>query len=95
MAREGTRSATGNSKPRVFNTVDTGPTIKRSRKPKTAGLLGGKAGKTETKVAPKKKGPAKQAGSAVAKVRLSKICSLILLAGQLFGKKERKDRTDD
>jgi len=69
MAREGTRSATGNSKPRVFNTVDTGPTIKRSRKPKTAGLLGGKAGKTETKVAPKKKGPAKQAGSAVAKVK--------------------------
>lgn len=67
MAREGTRSATGNSKPRVFQSVDTGPTIKRSRKPKTAGLLGGKAGKAEAKVAPKK-GPAKKAGGVAAKV---------------------------
>ncbi|KAI0129738.1 hypothetical protein BJ170DRAFT_286043 [Xylariales sp. AK1849] len=35
MAREGTRSATGNSKPRVFQTIDTEPTIKRTTKPKT------------------------------------------------------------
>ncbi|KAI6375409.1 hypothetical protein MCOR25_002975 [Pyricularia grisea] len=32
MPREGTRSATGNSRPRVFQTVDTAPTINR-RKP--------------------------------------------------------------
>lgn len=30
MPREGTRSATGNSKPRVFQTVDTAPAIKRT-----------------------------------------------------------------
>ncbi|KAK0629016.1 hypothetical protein B0T17DRAFT_174260 [Bombardia bombarda] len=35
MAREGTRSATGNSKPRVFPVVDTTPAIKRTTKPKT------------------------------------------------------------
>ncbi|KAI2472864.1 hypothetical protein F4781DRAFT_427957 [Annulohypoxylon bovei var. microspora] len=34
MPREGTRSATGNSKPRVFQTVDTAPAIKRSTKTK-------------------------------------------------------------
>ncbi|KAI1338919.1 hypothetical protein F5Y15DRAFT_416678 [Xylariaceae sp. FL0016] len=34
MPREGTRSATGNSKPRVFQQVDTEPTIKRAVKPK-------------------------------------------------------------
>ncbi|KAL8392412.1 hypothetical protein RB599_005078 [Gaeumannomyces hyphopodioides] len=38
MAREGTRSATGNSKPRVFPVVDTAPTItrKKTTKPKPA-----------------------------------------------------------
>lgn len=35
MAREGTRSQTGNSKPRVFATVDTEPAVKRTTKPKT------------------------------------------------------------
>ncbi|TLD28758.1 hypothetical protein PspLS_03763 [Pyricularia sp. CBS 133598] len=35
MPREGTRSATGNSRPRVFQTVDTAPTITR-KKPTTA-----------------------------------------------------------
>lgn len=34
MPREGTRSATGNSRPRVFPTVDTAPAIKRTTKPK-------------------------------------------------------------
>ncbi|KAH6644946.1 hypothetical protein BKA67DRAFT_586531 [Truncatella angustata] len=34
MAREGTRSATGHSKPRLFETVDTAPAIKRTTKPK-------------------------------------------------------------
>lgn len=36
MVREGTRSQTGHSKPRVFAQVDTEPTIKRTTKPKTA-----------------------------------------------------------
>jgi hypothetical protein len=35
MAREGTRSATGNSKPRIFQSIDTAPAIKRTTKPKT------------------------------------------------------------
>ncbi|ETS78329.1 hypothetical protein PFICI_10391 [Pestalotiopsis fici W106-1] len=34
MAREGTRSATGNSKPRIFQTIDTQPAVKRTTKPK-------------------------------------------------------------
>lgn len=54
MAREGTRSATGNSKPRVFDTVDTAPAIKRTTKPKTATT-------PKEPVAPKVKG-AKPAG---------------------------------
>lgn len=35
MAREGTRSATGNSKPRVFQTIDTAPAIARKPRAKT------------------------------------------------------------
>lgn len=35
MAREGTRSQTGNARPRVFTTVDTEPTIARKSAPKT------------------------------------------------------------
>jgi len=31
MPREGTRSATGNSKPRIFPTVDTAPAITRKK----------------------------------------------------------------
>lgn len=77
MAREGTRSATGNSKPRVFQQVDTAPTIKRSRQPKTAGLLGGKTGKTTGTttapgagvIAPKKKTTTAKKPGVVAKVR--------------------------
>jgi hypothetical protein len=34
MAREGTRSTTGSSKPRVFMQVDTAPAIKRTNRPK-------------------------------------------------------------
>lgn len=36
MPREGTRSQTGNSKPRVFPVVDTAPAVKRTTKPKPA-----------------------------------------------------------
>jgi hypothetical protein len=74
MPREGTRSATGNSKPRVFQTIDTAPTIKRTTKPKP---------KTSTTAVPtakgakptgitKKKAPAPKAkkDSGGAKVRL-------------------------
>lgn len=58
MAREGTRSSTGNSKPRVFQPVDTAPAI--ARKPRT---------KTTTKTTSakpagvtKKTGPKKESG---------------------------------
>ncbi|KAI8965123.1 hypothetical protein F5Y11DRAFT_36739 [Daldinia sp. FL1419] len=50
MPREGTRSATGNSKPRVFQTVDTAPAIKRTTKPRVK-----KSPTTITKPAPKVK----------------------------------------
>ncbi|CAI4217447.1 unnamed protein product [Parascedosporium putredinis] len=53
MAREGTRSQTGNSRPRIFHTVETGPTITRKRrlnplapKPQTKGAA--KATKKKT-----------------------------------------------
>lgn len=59
MAREGTRSATGNSKPRVFDTPDTAPVIARKSKTKTTATkpAGAKpAGVTKTKkVTPAKK----------------------------------------
>jgi hypothetical protein len=60
MAREGTRSATGHSKPRVFPTVDTAPTIKRTTKTKApkkkaaAPKAAKPAGVTKKKAAPKK-----------------------------------------
>lgn len=69
MPREGTRSATGNSRPRVFQAVDTAPAIKRTTKPKAkkpaaepAVKPAKPAGITKKKVAPKKDG-------AIAKVR--------------------------
>lgn len=60
MAREGTRSATGNSKPRVFDTPDTAPVITRKPKTKTTTVkpAGAKpVGVTKTK----KVGPIKKA----------------------------------
>lgn len=59
MAREGTRSATGNSKPRVFDTPDTAPAITRKPKTKTTTKPAGAkpVGVTKTK----KTGPAKKA----------------------------------
>jgi hypothetical protein len=59
MAREGTRSQTGHSKPRVFTNVETGPTIKRtkpaaSRKTKAVPRAGKPVGVTK-KAAPAKK----------------------------------------
>lgn len=35
MVREGTRSQTGNSRPRIFPVVDSGPATVRKRAPKT------------------------------------------------------------
>lgn len=57
MAREGTRSATGNSKPRVFDTPDTAPVIARKPKSKTTTTKSAKpVGVTKTKkVTPAKK----------------------------------------
>lgn len=64
MAREGTRSATGNSKPRVFPVVDTEPAVKRTTKPKvvkkvaepkpTSRAAAKPVGVTKKKAAPKK-----------------------------------------
>ncbi|POS72750.1 hypothetical protein DHEL01_v208859 [Diaporthe helianthi] len=52
MAREGTRSATGSSRPRVFQQVDTAPTIKRKPATKKAGVK--PTGVTKKTAAPKK-----------------------------------------
>lgn len=59
MAREGTRSQTGNSKPRVFPTVDTAPAVRRTTKPKTTK----KAATAPTGVS-KKKAPKKESTTA-------------------------------
>ena len=61
MAREGTRSTTGNSKPRVFPVVDTAPAVtrKKSTKPKTkktTTVKGAKPAGVTKKTAPKKEG---------------------------------------
>lgn len=64
MAREGTRSQTGNSKPRVIPVVDTAPAIKRTTKPKTTKKKTEAKGAKPTGVT-KKKAPAKE--GAVAK----------------------------
>ncbi|KAJ4393978.1 hypothetical protein N0V93_003195 [Gnomoniopsis smithogilvyi] len=59
MAREGTRSATGNSKPRVFDNPDTAPAIARKPRAKTTTKPAGSkpVGVTKTK----KTGPVKKA----------------------------------
>ena len=69
MAREGTRSQTGNSKPRVFEPIDTAPAIKRTTKPKAPKKTDAAApkGAKPTGVT-KKKAPAKE-GAATKKVR--------------------------
>lgn len=68
MPREGTRSATGNARPRVFQTVDTAPAIKRTTKPKAkpeveAEVKAAKpVGVTKKKAAPKKEGVVAKVG---------------------------------
>ncbi|TDZ54056.1 hypothetical protein CTRI78_v006560 [Colletotrichum trifolii] len=64
MAREGTRSQTGNSKPRVFPVVDTAPVRKTNTtasKPKTTSTAAAKGAKpvgiTKKKAAKAKKEP--------------------------------------
>lgn len=47
MPREGTRSQTGNAKPRVFSTVETAPVIKRAKA--TAAKVTGKSTKPAAK----------------------------------------------
>jgi hypothetical protein len=72
MAREGTRSATGNSKPRVFQTIDTQPTIKRTVKPKTTTTKEPVAAKVKAAKptgVTKKKAPAAKKEGVGAKVR--------------------------
>ncbi|KAI0163939.1 hypothetical protein GGR57DRAFT_270790 [Xylariaceae sp. FL1272] len=80
MPREGTRSATGNSRPRVFQQVDTAPAIKRTTKPKATSptsepkkaKVGRPAGVTKKTTAPKKNGAAAKA-KAVAKKADTKV----------------------
>jgi len=69
MPREGTRSATGNARPRVFQTVDTAPAIKRTTKPKAKAPAAEPtvkpvkpAGVTKKKAVPKKDGVGAKVG---------------------------------
>ncbi|KAH7028016.1 uncharacterized protein B0I36DRAFT_365136 [Microdochium trichocladiopsis] len=69
MPREGTRSATGNSKPRVFQTIDTAPAIKRTTAPKTKkSTTTPKPAGVKKAAAPKKNGVGAKAKAAVHKV---------------------------
>jgi len=68
MPREGTRSQTGHSKPRIFPTVDTAPTITR-KKPAKAKKAPAVKGTKPTGVAKKKAAPKKEPGAAVKKVK--------------------------
>lgn len=68
MAREGTRSATGNSKPRIFQTIDTTPAVKRTAKPKkttttTPAATTGTTGTTPTTTTTKEPLAAKAKGA--------------------------------
>ncbi len=78
MPREGTRSQTGHSKPRVFPVVDTAPAVKRKTKPaaakKDAAPKAAKGAKP-TGVT-KKKAPKKETGVAK-KVLLSVLSRLV------------------
>jgi hypothetical protein len=73
----GTRSQTGNARPRVFQTVDTEPTIRR--KPGTTGrkakgaVAAPAVGTTPARGAgvTKKKAPAKKAGGVAAKAKVA------------------------
>ncbi len=63
MARE-TRSATGNSKPRVVPVIDTAPTIKRKAAPKKAAAPKAEAKGAKPTGVTKKKAPKKETGVA-------------------------------
>ncbi|KAG7128440.1 hypothetical protein HYQ45_011921 [Verticillium longisporum] len=77
MAREGTRSQTGHSKPRIFETVDTAPVTQRKKTttkpavkkaPVAPAVKGAKpTGVTKKKTAPKKDGPVAKAKTGVNK----------------------------
>ncbi len=69
MAREGTRSQTGNSKPRVFQPIDTAPAIKRTTKPKAPKKTAAAPKGAKPTGVTKKKAPAKE-GAAAKKVRV-------------------------
>lgn len=78
MPREGTRSQTGNSKPRVFPVVDTAPAVKRTTKPKPAAAEEPKAAAPAKGAKPtgvtKKAAPKKE--STVAKKASFSLCSI-------------------
>lgn len=70
MAREGTRSSTGNAKPRVIPVVDTAPVIKRTKSKTTKKTAPeSKAKKAAAKPAAKKRSaPKKETAGAAKKV---------------------------
>ncbi|KAK2041131.1 hypothetical protein LZ31DRAFT_557285 [Colletotrichum somersetense] len=99
MAREGTRSQTGNSKPRVFPVVDTAPVRKQNaaapaaaKKPKTstaASKVAKPVGVTKKKATTAKKGPSVATkAKSVAKNAETKVA-----AATKAGKKETKPKT--
>ncbi|KAI1177109.1 hypothetical protein F4777DRAFT_543799 [Nemania sp. FL0916] len=69
MPREGTRSATGNSRPRVFQTVDTAPAIKRTTKPRAKKTSAEPVVKPVKPAGVTKKKPASKKDAAVTKVK--------------------------
>ncbi|KKY35613.1 putative histone transcription regulator [Diaporthe ampelina] len=71
MAREGTRSATGSSTPRVFQQVDTAPTINRKPATKKAGSK--PTGVTKKVAAPKKESSVAKKVKAVIKKGEAKV----------------------
>ena len=78
MAREGTRSQTGNATPRVFKPVDTAPVIARKKSAKAPKTKAKAALKPVVAVKPtgvtKNKAPKKE--GVIPKVRLSSGCSI-------------------
>lgn len=78
MPREGTRSQTGNSRPRIFHTVDTGPATPRKKAAKQSG--GGALPSLKSRLTargPSDKHKAKKNGSAGAGGVMDKVRSAV------------------
>ncbi|SPO04810.1 uncharacterized protein DNG_07495 [Cephalotrichum gorgonifer] len=88
MAREGTRSQTGNSRPRIFQTIDTAPAITRRKPAADAGAGGLKSKLVGAKPKPAKEKKAEAGSGAGAAVE--KIKSAVGLAPQEPKKVQKK-----